>query len=137
MATTLMDTTSIVLKTDRLGRVRTPARRREELLDEFARSGLSGTEFARLVGVRYTTFATWTQQRRKMNAARKPRAATAVAAAAPAARFVQVVPGAQQDGGMAPLQVSLPGGASLRIADARQAALAAALIMALEPRASC
>ncbi|MEY2931167.1 MAG: hypothetical protein RL033_1916 [Pseudomonadota bacterium] len=130
MATTLMDTTSIVLKTDSLGRVRTSARRREELLDEFARSGLSGVEFAKLVGVRYPTFATWTQQRRKLAAARKPRAAAV-------ARFVQVVPGAQQDGGMAPLQVSLPGGASLRIADAQQAALAAALIKALDPRVSC
>ena len=31
----------VVLKTDVLGRVRTPAARREALLDEFERSGLS------------------------------------------------------------------------------------------------
>ena len=31
-----------ILKTDALGRVRIPAARREELLDEFERSGMSG-----------------------------------------------------------------------------------------------
>ena len=34
----------VVLKTGVLGRVKTPAARREQLLDEFERSGLSGTE---------------------------------------------------------------------------------------------
>jgi hypothetical protein len=40
-----------VLKTDKLGRVQMPAERREQLLDEFERSGLSGKKFAALVGV--------------------------------------------------------------------------------------
>jgi hypothetical protein len=35
-----------VLKQDGLGRVKTPAARREQLLDEFEQSGLSGTKFA-------------------------------------------------------------------------------------------
>jgi hypothetical protein len=39
-----------LLKTDVLGRVRTPAARREQLLDEFERSGTSGQRFAELVG---------------------------------------------------------------------------------------
>jgi DNA-binding transcriptional regulator YiaG len=53
-----------ILKTDKLRRVKTPAARRESLLDEFERSGLSGQEFATLAGIKYQTFATWVQKRR-------------------------------------------------------------------------
>ena len=48
---------------DSLGRVRTPAERREVLLDEFERSGLSGQKFAELTGLKYQTFVTGVQQR--------------------------------------------------------------------------
>jgi DNA-binding transcriptional regulator YiaG len=54
-----------VLKTDVLGRVKTPRARQEALLDEFERSGVSGQKFAALVGVNYQTFATWVQRRRR------------------------------------------------------------------------
>ena len=54
-----MDKTSIVLKRDKLGRVRTPVERREALVAEFRRSGLSGMRFTELVGVRYNTFWSW------------------------------------------------------------------------------
>jgi hypothetical protein len=40
-----MDPGTEILKTDARGRVATPVARREELLDEFERSGLSGAEF--------------------------------------------------------------------------------------------
>ncbi len=49
----------VVLKTDVLGRIQTPVARREELVDEFERSGLSGKKFTALVGVKYSTFANW------------------------------------------------------------------------------
>ena len=55
----------IVLKTDVLGRVKTPRARQEALLDEFERSSVSGLKFAALVGVNYQTFATWVQRRRR------------------------------------------------------------------------
>jgi len=48
-----MNTTSTdeaILKTDVLGRVRTPQERREHLLDEFEHSGLSGCKNARGLG---------------------------------------------------------------------------------------
>jgi transposase len=54
-----------VLKTDGLGRVKTPKERREALLDEFERGGMSGTKFAEFVGVKYQTFASWRQKRRR------------------------------------------------------------------------
>jgi len=54
-----------IFKTDRRGRVRVPLERREALMDEFQKSGLSGAEFARLAGIKYATFANWRQKRRK------------------------------------------------------------------------
>ncbi len=58
-----------ILKTDVLGRMKTPAARREQLLDEFERSGLSGQKFAEFAGLRYQTFATWVQKRRRQRGA--------------------------------------------------------------------
>jgi len=63
--TDMIKADEVVLKTDNRGRVQTPAARREQLLDEFERSGLSGQEFAKLVGVKYSTFATWARRRRR------------------------------------------------------------------------
>lgn len=54
-----------LLKVDALGRVWTSADRREWLLDEFERSGVAGAEFARIAGIKYSTFATWVQRRRR------------------------------------------------------------------------
>jgi DNA-binding transcriptional regulator YiaG len=58
-----------VLKTDVLGRVKTGVPQREAILDEFERSGLSGTKFAAVAGVNYQTFASWVQKRRKVTGA--------------------------------------------------------------------
>jgi transposase-like protein len=54
-----------VLKQDSRGRVRVPKERREALLAEFERSGLSGAAFARMAGINYQTFANWRHQRRE------------------------------------------------------------------------
>ncbi len=48
-------TDEVVLKQDVLGRVKTPKARREQLLDEFERSGLPGLKFAELAGIKYPT----------------------------------------------------------------------------------
>jgi hypothetical protein len=119
-----------VLKTDRLGRVQTPVARREQLLDEFERSGLSGIKYAAVVGIKYSTFATWMKRRRQ-------RGATAGAPVKPvdSMRWLEAVveqaqnPGAQNSGG---LVLELPGGARLQIGTVNQAVLAAALVRALE-----
>src|ERR1700679_1060884 len=63
MNTTLAD--GVVLKQDVLGRVKTPQGRREQLLDEFERSGMPGLKFAELAGVKNQAFATWVQKRRR------------------------------------------------------------------------
>ena len=57
-----------LLKTDTVGRVRVPRERREQLLREFANSGISARRFAQLAGVNPVTFYSWVQKER----ARKP-----------------------------------------------------------------
>jgi hypothetical protein len=116
-----------VLKSDTLGRMRIPTERRKELLLEFDRSGLSGKKFAALVGVKYSTFAFWLQQRR--------RKAASAAKPTDTVRWLEAVVEKAQDSGGKPglaLVVELPGGARLEIHDVRQAQLAAALLRSLE-----
>ena len=121
-----------LLKTDVLGRVKTPAARREQLLDEFARSGTSGQKFAELVGVKYQTFATWVQQRKRRRAATSKRKTPAKV------RWLEAVVGQRADHGAgSSLRVQLPGGARLEITGARQVPLAAALLRALEKAGAC
>lgn len=116
-----------ILKTDKLRRVKTPAARRESLLDEFERSGLSGQEFATLAGIKYQTFATWVQKRR-----RQKTGAERVKAGDPVRWLETVVAAAQNSGGkkLAVMVVQLPGGARVEVADEKQAVLAAALLRA-------
>lgn len=54
-----------ILIQDRLGRVRTPRWRQEMLLEEHERSGMSGAAFAEHHGIKYQSFATWGQKKRK------------------------------------------------------------------------
>lgn len=95
---------------DRRGRVNWPRERREQLLDEYEKSGLSQAAFARREGVRYPTFAHWVQERRR-GALTTPGQRPAVTP-----RFVEVgVPAAASS---PELSVTLPGGLVARGADA-------------------
>jgi hypothetical protein len=121
--TDMIKADEVVLKTDNRGRVQTPAARREQLLDEFERSGLSGKKFAALVGIKYPTLATWASKRRRerglpptINRPKTVRLLEAV-----------VEPGS----GGQPLVLELPGGARMEIKNAQQAALAGALLRTL------
>jgi len=122
----------LVLKTDVLGRVKTPRARREQILDEFERSGLRGQKFAALVGIKYQTFATWAQKRRR---ARGDYAAVKVPAKSTGkVKWLEaVVEQAQNVDCKNPLVLELPGGARMKIGDTKQVALAAALLRALQP----
>jgi transposase-like protein len=132
-----MDETESVrtLKRDARGRVTVPRERREALVEEFERSGLPATQFARAAGINYQTFAWWIQQRRH---ARGDYASKRQAGSA-ALRFVEAVPaiGATSEPMTlaTPLELRLPGGASLLLHDANHIALAAQLLNSL--RASC
>ena len=58
----VMESGSEILKVHEVGRVRTPPEKREAMLAEYERSGMTG---ARFVGVRYSTLMYWLQKRRK------------------------------------------------------------------------
>ena len=72
---TVMEPGSEILKVDETGRVRTPPEKRETLLAEFDRSGMTGAQFARFSGVRYPTLMNWVQKRRKVAGQSEQRAA--------------------------------------------------------------
>ena len=78
MTSTMLATTAAgledgqILKQDELGRVRMPPERREALLAEFERSGMSGAAFARWTGIKYTTLAHWRQMKKRHATADKP-----------------------------------------------------------------
>ena len=87
-------------------RERLSAQRREALLDEFERSGLSGVAFARRAGLKYPTFAAWVQnRRRKTHATPSPSRPEAVA-------FIEAVPDADPHG---TLTVELAGVARVEV----------------------
>jgi transposase len=134
-----MDTTSLILKRDSRGRVRTPLEQREALLDEFEGSGLPATKFAAMAGVRYQTFATWVQKRRREAAAMGTglQEAKASAVAEATLRLVEAV--REEDSVAAGVRIELPGGAGLELRRPDQAGLVAALLksLATSPSASC
>ena len=62
--TTTAEDVQDVLKADVLGRVKVKPEIREQILDEFERSGMSGRAFAKHHGIKEQTFASWIQKRR-------------------------------------------------------------------------
>jgi hypothetical protein len=125
----MQESDGAILKTDTRGRVHTPAPRRESLLAEFERSGLSAAKFAALVGIKYQTFAAWAARRRKHATTKSP------AKPIDAVRWLEAVVQEAQ----APMThktsmvvLRLPGGAQLELADSKQVPMVAALLRALE-----
>ena len=126
-----------ILKTDVLGRVRTPRERREHLLDEFGRSGLSGQKFAALVGIKYPTFATWAQKRRRQRGAYPVVPQRGIPArTTDKIRWLEAVveggSGSVARASASFLVLHLPGGARVEIGDLKQVELAVALLRALQ-----
>jgi len=120
-----------IVKADKVGRRQTPAARRERLLDEFDRSGLSAPEFVRLTGLKYSTFAAWVHRRRKLQKA----VPSAPAKAADPVRWLEALvesnPPAEGLRAVG-LKLELPGRVKLELNDADQLPLLAALLRALE-----
>jgi hypothetical protein len=120
---TIMTQDQKLMTTDARGRVRVSDERREALLDEFERSGLSGVKFAQLAGVKYPTFALWVQKRRKARQAQPDEGAQPVTfAEAIVDRGTGVMIGA------AGLTIELPGGARLLVQSPVQLQMAAELL---------
>jgi hypothetical protein len=122
--TDMIKADEVVLKTDKLGRMQTPVARREQVLDEFERSGLSGKKFAALVGIKYPTLATWAAKRRR------ERGLPPVVKRSKSVRWLEAVV-EHNSGDKSLLVLELPGGAKIEIKDAQQATLAGALLRTL------
>jgi hypothetical protein len=126
------------LKTDTKGRVRVPVERREALLDEFEKSGLSGMKFAALVGVKYATFADWLARRRKARAQIEatadldPRQVEPSQSPRPVRLFEAFAEVGRASVGAA-LRVELPGGGVMVLESPGQLRLAAELLQMLTP----
>jgi hypothetical protein len=128
--TNITHTGETVFKTDSKGRVRTPPERRESLLDEFERSGLSGAKFAELAGIKYQTFASWLVRRRKQRGI-----APAPVKTVDSVRWLEaVVREAKAPAGevVTALRLRLSTGAWMEVSELNQVSLAAALVRALE-----
>jgi hypothetical protein len=100
---------------------------------------LKGLPFARMAGIKYQTFASWIQKRRRARGdyatlARKPAPKPARAPRKAALQLFEValpaVAAVPASAGSA-LELHLPAGGHLRITDAHQAELAAHLLRAL------
>jgi hypothetical protein len=129
---------SDVLKQDTRGRVLVSAARREALLDEFERSGSSAMRFARLAGLKYSTFANWVQARRRKRALAKLPGGEGRDDEASAARdgSVRLFEALVEDGsdkcqderGTHGVRIELPGGCWLSVGSPAELPLAAELV---------
>jgi hypothetical protein len=116
-----------ILRTDARGRVHTPKARQERLLEEFARSGLSGPKFAKLAGIKYQTFAAWVLRRRQRAVAAPP-----AKPPEPVRWLEAVVEPAATTPNQNGVALLLPGGARLELSEPKQLPLLVALLRALE-----
>ena len=120
---------STLIKTDVWGRMQRTREQRERILDEYERSGLTGPKFATLCGVKYQTFATWLQRRKRArNAYPKRRPRRKVARVQWLEASVQPALPSTATG----LLLQLPGGVRAQISSQHHIPLAAALVRALE-----
>jgi hypothetical protein len=123
-----------LLQVDERGHVRVSKERREGLLAEFERSGMSGAKFARLAGIKYPTFMYWLKQRRERCGSQSE-----VGLSEPGGvSFVEaLIDGSCRGPSTEGLMIELAGGARLRVESPIQLRLAAELLRMLgqaEPR---
>ena len=59
------ETSSAIIKSDRIGRTHYSQEYRDEVLAAFEKSSLSGPAFAQQCGIKYPTFASWVTKRRQ------------------------------------------------------------------------
>jgi len=123
----------MLIRMDATGRVRTNASQREALLDAYESSGLSGPEFAVRHGVKYQTFATWLQKRKRSNGG-YPALAVHDGEKAFPLLLAEVERQESSPPPAIPLEVQLPGSSSTAIHDKAQLGPAVELLRQLARR---
>jgi hypothetical protein len=121
-----------ILSQDARGRILVPRERRESLLEEYDRSGMSGVRFAQFVGIKYTTLAYWLRSRRG-HRQREKLLVKAGADAEPGKNkgtWIEAVVenGSRSDRPAGGLRIYFAGGAYCQIASAGEIALVAELL---------
>jgi hypothetical protein len=116
-----------LIHSDRRGRMLVSMEQREALLNAFERSGLSGVAFCRQHGLKYPTFATWVQKRKRQPAQIRSTAFAEVILEAPFC----------QSGESSGLRITLPDGSRIDIACRSQLSWAAELLRHLSSSRPC
>ncbi len=120
-----------ILNQDSPGRVRTHLGKRQEILAAFDGTGMSAARFAAMVGINYSTFCSWVQERNKKQG--KDSALTG-AVAKPQVQWIEaeIACGAKPRCAGDRMEIELLGGeARLRVRDERDAELAAVMLRAM------
>jgi hypothetical protein len=120
-----------ILSQDARGRVLVSRERRESLLEEYDRSGMSGVKFAQYVGIKYSTLAYWLQSRRRHRRREKLllKAGLDTEAGKSTGGWIEaVVEGSPPRVPAGALRIYFAGGAYCQISRAGEAALAAELL---------
>ena len=107
--------------------MRTPRERREQLLDEFEQTGASAAMFAKIAGLRYSTFAGWVSRRRKQ----RGKAGQENRGNGTLVQFVEAAVESRGQVAAGALRIELPGGAHTEIRSSGEVVLAAELLQAL------
>lgn len=117
-----------LIRSDTKGRVLVADDQRDALLDAFEQSGQSAMAFCRQHGLKYPTFATWVQKRRRGNGPALPRFAE-VTVDLPATVEPPVAP--------EPMRITLADGTRIDIACRKQLGWAVELLRHLSPVRPC
>jgi hypothetical protein len=124
--------TGEIMSQDAQGRVLVSRERRESLLEEYDRSGMSGVKFAQYVGIKYSTLAYWLQSRRRHREREKllMKAGTEMEPGRSNGAWIEAVVenGSQPRVSTGALRIYFAGGAYCQISSATEAALAAELL---------
>ena len=111
--------------------MRTPLGKRQEILAAFDGAGMSAARFAAMVGINYSTFCSWVQER---NQKQGQDSALPGAVVNPEVQWIEaeIACGAKQRCAWDGMELELlGGGARLRIRDERDAELAAVVLRAM------
>lgn len=116
----------ITLKTDRAGRVRVPRERRQQIVAEWGKSGLSAMRFAAAIGVKYQNPSGWIRRHGGRGGAGSAAMATPIQP-----HWMEMAVSLGSVRASSGLRVELPGGAALVVGDAGQIPLVIQLLRAL------
>jgi hypothetical protein len=121
-----------ILSQDAQGRVLVSRERRELLLEQYDRSGMSGVKFAEYIGIKYSTLAYWLQSRRRKREREKSlmKASLDTGSSTRNGAWIEAVveKGSQPRVPTGALRIYFAAGAYCQISSAAEAALAAELL---------